>query len=279
MTIPRLMLVTDRRRAGLPIVEVVRLAVTGGVDAVLIREKDLSQDELAALTREILDVVGDSERVLINGAPGIASELGTGLHLPEDAKLSDVERSRLAEGALVGRSVHDVASARGSVGFDYVIAGHVFETGSKAGLPVLGLNGLSAIVAAAPCPVLAIGGILPGTVSNVLASGAYGVAVMSGICASLDPERKTREYRDALNGGDMSQQSDPGSGAIVVQVNGKAAELESEMTIAEFLIKKGLHQNMVVVEHNGKILKKAQFGESEIRAGDVLEVVHFVGGG
>jgi sulfur carrier protein len=36
---------------------------------------------------------------------------------------------------------------------------------------------------------------------------------------------------------------------------------------------------MVVVEHNGKILKKAQFGESEIRAGDVLEVVHFVGGG
>jgi thiamine biosynthesis protein ThiS len=155
----------------------------------------------------------------------------------------------------------------------------VFETGSKAGLPVLGLTGLSAIVNAAPCPVLAIGGITPSSVHAVLTTGANGIAVMSGICASDDPERKAREYRDALNGVDMSKQSETGSGAIAIQVNGKAAELRSEMTIAEFLEQKGLHQNMVVVEHNGKILKKGQFGESEIRAGDVLEVVHFVGGG
>jgi thiamine biosynthesis protein ThiS len=51
------------------------------------------------------------------------------------------------------------------------------------------------------------------------------------------------------------------------------------MTVQDFLADKGLHETMVVVEHNGVILKRSQFGERQLAAGDSLEVVHFVGGG
>ncbi len=64
-----------------------------------------------------------------------------------------------------------------------------------------------------------------------------------------------------------------------VTVNGKSVTLEESMTIQEFLEMKGLHQNMVVVEHNGLILKKVDFPNARLGPGDVVEVVHFVGGG
>ena len=67
--------------------------------------------------------------------------------------------------------------------------------------------------------------------------------------------------------------------AIQLTVNGKEIDLEQPISVQSFLDSRKLHQNMVVVEHNGVILRKSQFGEIELASGDVLEVVHFVGGG
>ena len=279
LAVPRLMLVTDRLRASGPIVGVVRSAVDGGAQAVQVREKDLSDKELTALAREIRDALPAGIPALINGSGRIAGELGIGLHLPESMPFPVQDQNSLKPGALVGRSVHGAESARQSVGADYVIAGHVFETSSKTGIPVLGLSGLTEIVQAAPCPVLAIGGVSPERVREVLATGAHGIAVMSGICASDDPFSKAREYLCALNEEHMTNRSDTTKGLIEVQVNGKLVDLGSGTTVSGFLEQKGLHQNMVVVEHNGHILKKGQFDDVEINGGDVLEVVHFVGGG
>jgi len=77
----------------------------------------------------------------------------------------------------------------------------------------------------------------------------------------------------------MIENTETSAETLEVQVNGKAVELRSGTTVSGFLEQKELHQNMVVVEHNGQILKKGQFADIEIRAGDVIEVVHFVGGG
>ena len=60
---------------------------------------------------------------------------------------------------------------------DYLIAGTVFRTASKpARLPLLGLDGLAAIVQAVTVPVLAIGGITAGRLDEVAATGAAGAA-------------------------------------------------------------------------------------------------------
>jgi thiamine biosynthesis protein ThiS len=102
---------------------------------------------------------------------------------------------------------------------------------------------------------------------------------MSGICSSDDPRGAVREYLMALNGEHMSSSNSSDLEAIDIQVNGKSTRLEHGMTVSEFLGQKGLHPNMVVVEHNGQILRKGEFADASISDGDVLEVVHFVGGG
>lgn len=278
-TIPGFMLVTNRLRSIGPIAGVVRAAMDGGIQAVQVRENDLPATQLIELARQIREVVPAEAPLLINGSAAIAGELGIGLHLPESMSLTNIDRTKMAAGTLIGRSVHSPGSARRSRGVDYVIAGHVYDTASKQGIPVLGLAGLAAIVMAAPCPVLAIGGVTPDRVHDVLATGAHGIAVMSGICASDDPFRKAGEFVDALNGARMIETTETSAETLEVQVNGKAVELRSGTTVSGFLEQKELHQNMVVVEHNGQILKKGQFADIEIRAGDVIEVVHFVGGG
>jgi thiamine biosynthesis protein ThiS len=113
----------------------------------------------------------------------------------------------------------------------------------------------------------------------VLEAGASGVAVMSGICSHPDPQAAARAYVQALNGVSMTPSTKLKNATIDVQVNGRPTQLLAGMTVADFLEQKGLHPNMVVVEHNGHILKRGQFTGVLINAGDVLEVVHFVGGG
>src|SRR5262249_1590516 len=168
--IPKLMLVTDRRRSSMPIPELAALAVSNGVDLVQIREKDVTDDELRDLTLATLNTVGDPKRISVSGRLTIARDLGVGLHLPEAGPSVSVARAELGPTALIGRSVHSPAAARCSEGADYLIAGHVLATASKPHRPPIGLDGLRRIVEAAPCPVLAIGGITATEVYAVLAS-------------------------------------------------------------------------------------------------------------
>ena len=42
---------------------------------------------------------------------------------------------------------------------------------------------------------------------------------------------------------------------------------------------KGYRTERIAVEKNGVIVPKAQYGLTELKAGDVLEIVSFVGGG
>ncbi len=66
---------------------------------------------------------------------------------------------------------------------------------------------------------------------------------------------------------------------IRVTVNGTERELPAGRTVAQTLAQLGLEPRLVVVEHNRVILDRARLPEVEVRAGDNLEIVHFVGGG
>ena len=66
---------------------------------------------------------------------------------------------------------------------------------------------------------------------------------------------------------------------IRVILNGEERELESGLTVSSLLDQLGLHPRLVVVEHNRHILERGAFADTEVRAGDSFELVHFVGGG
>ncbi len=197
-TVPRLMLVTDRRLvAPGRLVEVVARAVDGGVDTVQVREKDLPDGPLEELLRAICRATQGRAQVVVNGRPELAFALGIGLHLPQDAGPGPQPGGL----PLWGRSVHSPASARQAAAErpDYLVAGPVFATSSKPQARPLGTAGLRAIVeAAAGLPVLAIGGILPGRLAQVIRAGAAGVAVRGFILQAADPGAAAQQLARAL---------------------------------------------------------------------------------
>jgi len=66
---------------------------------------------------------------------------------------------------------------------------------------------------------------------------------------------------------------------IGVRVNGDAREIPAGLTVEALLAHLSLSPRMVVVEHNGDILRRDALADVAVQAGDQLELVHFVGGG
>ena len=71
-----------------------------------------------------------------------------------------------------------------------------------------------------------------------------------------------------------------GGAAIAVTVNGEQRLLPAGSTVATLLTAHGLDPRLVVVEHNREILRdRAALPGVALADGDVVEIVHFVGGG
>lgn len=63
-------------------------------------------------------------------------------------------------------------------------------------------------------------------------------------------------------------------------INGQSVEVpDSCRTIQELLTHLQLDQKIVVIEHNRRILNKSDHAASKLTNGDLIEMVHFVGGG
>jgi thiamine-phosphate pyrophosphorylase len=176
-------LVTDRRRCGGEpgLLAVVAEAVHAGIDLVQVREPDLAGRALADLVAEIVALArGSGTRVVVNDRLDVALATGAGgVHLRADSIGVREARQIVPAGFLVGRSVHTEDEARSAAGADYLIAGTVFPTASKAHVSVwLGAAGLRKIVQATAAPVLAIGGVTTERIAQVATAGAAGVAAI-----------------------------------------------------------------------------------------------------
>jgi thiamine-phosphate pyrophosphorylase len=136
------------------------------------------------LARLVSDVValarGTATRVIVNDRLDVALAAGAaGVHLRSDSIGTRDARAIVPSGFLVGRSVHDVKDLDAADGADYVIAGTVWPSLSKASTdPRLGVDGLSAIVRAAAVPVIAIGGMQLDNLAAVRTAGAAGIAAI-----------------------------------------------------------------------------------------------------
>lgn len=67
---------------------------------------------------------------------------------------------------------------------------------------------------------------------------------------------------------------------LSLTVNGDRMTVAAESSIADFLRARALDPRLVVVEHNRVILRdRDAYPHIRLDDGDVLEIVHFVGGG
>ncbi len=175
-------LVTDRRLAGGAdaVLGLARRAAEAGVDVIQVREKDLSDAALCALSRAVVAAIaGTPARVHVNGRPDVAEAAGAhGVQLPEDG-LPVVDVKRAFPRLVVGASRHDRAGAiaAAAAGADFVLVGPVFPTPGKEER-ALGLDGFAAIARGLRVPVHAVGGITSASARGVREAGAAGVAAI-----------------------------------------------------------------------------------------------------
>ena len=163
--------------------------------AVQVRLKEASAAELLRLTRALQAALRIP--VLVNDRTDVAlAAPAAGVHLGPDDMPVALARPLFPRGKLIGASVGTAADAADSGGADYWGVGPWRATDTKpdAG-PALGAEGFRRIVAlAAGRPCIAIGGVRPADVSDILAAGGVGVAVVSGILAAKDVEAAARGY-------------------------------------------------------------------------------------
>jgi thiamine-phosphate pyrophosphorylase len=190
------MLVTDDALlAGRDLVALARAAERGGATALQLRLKQASPRELVAAARALVAALGIP--VLVNDRPDVALAAGAaGVHLgPDDLPIA-LARRIAPPGFVVGASAGSPEDARAAAAADYWGIGPWRATGTKADAgPPLGADGFRRLVAlAGGKPCVAIGGVRPEDVPEVLAAGGTGVAVASGILGAADVEGATRAY-------------------------------------------------------------------------------------
>ena len=66
---------------------------------------------------------------------------------------------------------------------------------------------------------------------------------------------------------------------ITVRVNGEARTLPTGATIADLLRELELDRGRIAVEHNRRVVPRAEHAAALLNHGDAVEIVTFVGGG
>lgn len=197
--IPRLVLVTDRHAtAGRDLVDVVRAALDAGLPAVQLRDKDLPAGALFSLAERLrAATAARGALLLVNGRVDVAVAVGAdGVQLGSGSLHVSEARRLLPTDALVGVSIHAAAEVAEARDADFLLFGAVYPTPGKTPAGTEALR--TVVAAAAPLPVLAIGGVTAAGVPALRASGAAGAAVIRAILGAADPAATTRALVDAL---------------------------------------------------------------------------------
>lgn len=196
-----LYLITDRKQVakGHTLLTAVESALKGGVKAVQLREKDLTDDELLPLALDLRKLTNCYKaKLLINDRVEVAlSVKADGVHLGGHSLPTETVRQKVGSEMLIGVSTHSKEEIQqaASHGADFVTFGPVYPTPSKATYgPPQGVPALENACENSALPVFALGGITSARAKECLQAGARGVALISAIISSDDPEGAARSF-------------------------------------------------------------------------------------
>ena len=173
--------------------------IAGGVDVIQVRAKEMSHVQRVELARAVVTAAHDVP-VIVNDDVAAARETGAaGVHLGQE-DYAAVTRDQLTGLSIIGISTHTLAQARQAArdGADYIGVGPVFATGTKPGVPPVGVELVRQYANEIKIPFFAIGGITMQTLDAVLATGATRVAVVSAILNVQDVAAAAKAFKEKL---------------------------------------------------------------------------------
>jgi thiamine-phosphate pyrophosphorylase len=176
--------------------------IAGGIDAVQLRGKNRSIEDLTALAGELLPITRLANIPLIaNDHAAIARDVPVqGLHVGQDDEAIDTVRARLGRPIIVGKSTHSIAQAVAAEreGADYIGFGPIFSTPTKPDYPPIGFEQIREVHQRVSIPIFCIGGIKLENLADVIAAGAKRVVMVSGLLQARDPAAYAREAKQFL---------------------------------------------------------------------------------
>jgi len=190
---------------GRSLTDIAAQAMAGGVKSLQYRAKNLSKREAyfnALRLRELSRQKGVT--FLVNDWVDLALAVeADGVHLGQEDLPLSAARSLLGPNRIIGISAHtlDQAKEAEAGGADYLGIGPIFPSTTKQDRPPLGCEALRQFRRPVRIPIIAIGGISPLNVRQVMTTGVDGVAVVSAILSQSDVMRATADLVAILRSG------------------------------------------------------------------------------
>lgn len=188
------------------VVRTVEAAVDNGASFIQVRDPDASRDQFAELSRAVVTAVDGRVTVVLNDWVDLVAETGAhGAHIGQNDMDPREARRILGADAILGLSAQTMEQVRaandlplGTV--DYLGLGPIFDQTTKPNaVASSGPDHIRALAEASEVPCVAIGGIKPGRLQTVRATGVTGFSVVSAVCAAEDPGAATRQLIEEWN--------------------------------------------------------------------------------
>lgn len=192
-----LICVTNRKLCKDDLLTRIAQIAQGKPHGIMLREKDLTQIEYEALAFVVNKIcLKNDVPLIINQNVKAAAKLKLpNIHLFMENLKSF--KNELVGFSQVGASVHSIEEAKEAerLGATYLVAGHIFSTDCKKGVPPRGLQFLKEVCETVAIPVFAIGGITRNNIGEVAGTGASGVCIMSEAMTCANPVELTSQFR------------------------------------------------------------------------------------
>jgi thiamine-phosphate pyrophosphorylase len=176
--------------------------VQQGIKMLQLREKNLSDKQLIKIGKEIRSVTkGTATNFVVNDRPDIAVICDADyLHLGQDD--ISIEDARKVVGTMkIGLSTHSIEQAKEALKHkpDYIGFGPIYPTNAKA-IPdkPVGTNQLKQVIEFANVPVIAIGGIFPENMNQVIDAGAKNIAMVRHFMQTNEFDHRVQDLNHLL---------------------------------------------------------------------------------
>ncbi|MBX1081123.1 thiamine phosphate synthase [Campylobacter jejuni] len=196
----KIIAISDRKCVEIDFLKQIEKLTKAKVDAIVLREKDLSEFEYYGLAKEVLSIcVKQKVTCFLHSFDKVCLKLGhCYFHAPLSLLRKEPKLTKYFH--VIGTSVHSKEELLEAMSYrvNYAFVGHIFESSCKAGLEPKGLDFLKSLFKFSQIPLYAIGGIKLQNIANFKDLNVAGVCMREILMHEKDLKKYLLECRQNL---------------------------------------------------------------------------------
>ena len=201
MNIAIYLITDDKFFKGRDLLQTIEQALQGGVTAVQYRFKDKTTREMYEELKALRELTRRyNADLVVNDRADLALAVeADGVHVGKKDLPPEAVRKVVGDKLYVGytaNSLEEVERAQ-SLPIDYIGFGSIYDTNTKENYTLVGIEALREAIRISEKPIVAIGGIMPYRVEEVVKAGCRNLAIASGILGFEDVKKASEEIQRA----------------------------------------------------------------------------------